>query len=489
MPEPVADKTQQPLYIAPANPAGKALAERLAAQGYAIAGLADNLKQGDGLINTAQQAKAGAIIVLVPGAFTAQVAAGLLARGFRKQQLWSVDATDQLQRYRLPLRYYWSALRAELLSTVFGALRAVVPRSGYLYYAEGFFDSNVLLCYREHHRQQPEQAWLLGRRLQQQLPELMQDRHFLGRMSLYALWRCLRAKALVVDHEYTGQTFSLLRQHIPVFQLWHGLPYKALSGNAHYPQLCDQAFISSSAWFNQHIFPKIFRAKAYLALGYPRNDAFFQQSEQRDWINAEPLALLREVQQQTGDLMIYAPTYRDWGDNDYPLILAELEQWCAHHHVSFILKFHPFISRKFGDAMGLAEQDSLQALPELPHIYLYPSGKNIYPWLAEAKALITDYSSIAFDFMLADRAIFYYQYDLAQYKSLRGATLIPDELFVMGQVSGNQAELLAQLSDWLQQGEPAHCLTKRHELSALFYQQPATAANHIVAYLLAQCAR
>lgn len=477
---------QQPLYIAPANPAGKALAERLAGQGYLIAGLADNLKHGKQVINTPQQAASNAIIVLALGSFTHQVAAGLVARGFAKERLWSVDTNDQLRRYRLPLHYRWQQLKTLALQKLFSALRFFIPKSGYLYYAEEFFDSNVLLCYREHRRQYPHEAWLLGRKLKQASSEPINDTHRLQDLSLASLWRCIRAKKLIVDHEYTGEIFSLLRRFIPVIQLWHGLPYKALSGNTHYPHICDEAFISSSEWFNQHIFPAIFRARHYVALGYPRNDAFLQTAEQRDWINAEPLSVLREVQQTTGDLIVYAPTYRDWGNNDYPLNLPELELWCSRHQISFILKFHPFISRKFGDAMGLAEQDSLQALPGLPHIYLYPSGKNIYPWLAEAKALITDYSSIAFDFMLADRAIFYYQYDLAQYKSLRGATLIPDEQFVMGQLSGNQAELLAQLSDWLQQGEPADCQAKRHELSALFYQQPTTAADQIVAFIRQQ---
>lgn len=65
---------------------------------------------------------------------------------------------------------------------------------------------------------------------------------------------------------------------------------------------------------------------------------------------------------------------------------------------SFVLKFHPFISRQFGDAMALPDSENVQALPSYPHLYLYPSGKNIYPWLADAETLITDYSSIAYDF-------------------------------------------------------------------------------------------
>jgi len=444
---------QHPVYVAPANPVGKALADRLATQGYQIAGMADNLKQSDNIINNATQAKVGSVIVIATGSFLHTVASGLLLRGFANAQLWAADSNDNLTPYRRPLSYRLEQICIDLLQQTFAWLRRRLPSSGYIYYAEDFFDSNVLLAYREHRRRYPKEAWLLGSKLRQQIAELENDSHVLEGLSWTSLWRCLQAKKLIVDHEYTGQVFSLLRRYIPVIQLWHGLPYKALSGNIHYPDICDEAFISSSYWFNQHIFPKIFRAKQYLALGYPRNDAFLQPAEQRDWINAEPLSLLRKVQQDTGDIIVYAPTYRDWGDNDYPLNLPELNAWCQTRRVSFVLKFHPFISRKFAAAMQLDNLNNLQSLPGLSHIYLYPSGKNVYPWLADAKVLITDYSSIAYDFLLTNKPILYYQYDIEMYRELRGETLVADEDFVAGNMVHVQAELQQQLALLLKYGE------------------------------------
>lgn len=436
---------QQPIYVAPANPAGKALAEQLTQQGYQVIALADNLKQANNIINSAQQAQPNYAVIIAQGSFLHPVAAGLVLRGFSLAKLWSVTANHQFISYRQPLTFKLNQFKNKLLNYLFAVCRRLVPASGYVYYAEDFFDSNVLLAFREHQRQQPTKAWLLGRNIKQPIAELSSDKQVLHGLSVCSLWRLLAAKKLIVDHEYTGETFSLIRQYIPVIQLWHGLPYKALSGNIHYPHVCDEVFISSSEWFNQHIFPSIFRAKQYLALGYPRNDAFMQRAEQRDWINTEPLALLRQVQQTTGELVIYAPTYRDWGDNDYPLNLPELNQWCAQHSISFILKFHPFISRKFSDAMQLGNSNELQQLPNLPHLYLYPSGKNVYPWLAEAKSLITDYSSIAYDFLLAKKPIVYFQYDAEKYRELRGETLVADEDFICGPIVENQHQLLQML--------------------------------------------
>jgi len=474
-----------PIYVAPANPAGKALADRLQQQGYHIAGMADNLKQGQNIINNAAQAQPNAIVVIAAGSFLHAVAAGLRLRGFNKSQLWTADKNHRVKTYRQPLSYHFKQAGTAILRLMFNTLRRFTSPAGYLYYAEDFFDSNVLLAYREHRRQFPQEAWLLGRKLRQHIIELEADSHVLEALSLAGLWRCLTAKKLIVDHEYTGKTFSLLRQAIPVIQLWHGLPYKALSGNIHYPHICDEAFISSSEWFNQHIFPKIFRAKQYMALGYPRNDAFLQPAEQRDWINAESLSLLRKVQQDTGDIIVYAPTYRDWGDNDYPIDLAELNAWCQTQRVSFVLKFHPFISRKFAAAMQLDNLNNLQSLPGLSHVYLYPSGKNVYPWLAEAKVLISDYSSIAYDFLLTGKPIIYYQYDIEKYRELRGETLVADEDFVAGNMVHVQAELQQQLALLLKYGEIEEKERQiiREALTDKFLITKNLAASDIVDYI------
>lgn len=437
------------LYVAPANPAGKKLAAALASQGYKITGFADNFKQRDDIINAKSDADENACVILHHAPYTDDIAAGLLKRGFAKTDLVVARTTEtnklSIKPYKLPFSFILRNSLFSALSMLFALLRVALPQRGYVYYAEGFFDTNMLLAYREHQRQFPKEAVLLGRHLKQKIASLDSDPHKYEGVTLTTLWLCLRAEKIIVDHEFTGKWFTLMRKHIPVIQLWHGLPYKALSGNMHYPTICDDAFISSSPWFNEHIFPKIFRAKQYLALGYPRNDVFAQHPQERDWINAEPHAALLEVQEKTGKIIIYAPTYRDWGNNEYPLDLAKLEAWCKSNKRSFILKFHPFISRVFGEAMGLPQSDSLQQLPDHSHLYLYPSGKNIYPWLADAAALVTDYSSIAYDFLLADKPIVYFQYDKEEYVKLRGETLVSDNDFLAGNCALTINELLNML--------------------------------------------
>ncbi|OFC68947.1 CDP-glycerol glycerophosphotransferase family protein [Alteromonas confluentis] len=471
---------QTPLLVAPANPAGRELAKQLSALGYHVVGFVDNLKQAEDIVNAVNNLPAGSQIVLHQASYTSEVAAGLLDKGFAKSSLvisekQSGNEDVVFSRYQVPLAHYVKRFKFTLLLTLFTFVRCFTPKKHYLYYAEGFFDTNMLLAYREHKRSHSGEVFLVGRNLKQHIAALENDADLYKTLSIPALLRLCCTRRIVVDHEFTGQTFSLLRKAIPVVQLWHGLPYKALSGNIHYPHICDEAFISSSRWFNLHIFPTIFRAKQYLDLGYPRNDVFCQTPEQRDWINAEPLDTLNQVRSRHGDIVVYAPTYRDWGDNEYPLDLDKINRWCEQNRVAFILKFHPFISRLFGEAMGLSEQNCLQALPDHPNIYIYPSGKNVYPWLADAAALVTDYSSIAYDFLLADKPIVYFQYDKQQYLQLRGNTLVSDDDFVAGETVTTVESLLVAL-----RSEKELYAAQREKLRNKFETTPQLASPQIV---------
>lgn len=496
------DKT--PIFVAPANPAGRKLAKALQREGYCVKGFVDNLKQGADIINDVSHFPQNAKVVLHKATYTDTVATGLIQRKFPQNSLLLCDikdittkpdisplplkkeeATPSFSRYRVPFNYRLTRFWFCICALAFKLIRLVSPKRSYLYYAEGFFDTNVLLAYREHKRQFNKEPFLLGLNLKQRISELDDDETKFERLSFKVLWKICCAKRIIVDHEYTGVTFTILRKFIPVVQLWHGLPYKALSGNRHYPDVCDDIFISSSAWFNKEIFPKIFRANTYLALGYPRNDAFFQSPSERDWVNAEPFELIEKVKQESGDIIVYAPTYRDWGNNEYPLDLDTLNSWCSKTNRAFILKFHPFISRLFGEAMGLEESNALQQLPNHQHIYLYPSGKNIYPWLAEATALVTDYSSIAYDFMLADKQIIYFQYDKAEYLKLRGETLVSDDDFIAGDVVESVDEMLNCLSENMKLSLATSAVNKhidmrQTELLAKFHMTPQVSSNLII---------
>src|SRR5205823_13928799 len=71
-----------------------------------------------------------------------------------------------------------------------------------------------------------------------------------------------------------------------------------------------------------------------------------------------------------------------------------LAQWAAANDAVAFVKQHPFLQRA-GTPPPIGN-----------HVFFLDAGVDVYPWMAKFDALITDYSSIMFDFMLTGRPIF-----------------------------------------------------------------------------------
>ncbi|WP_098421500.1 CDP-glycerol glycerophosphotransferase family protein [Marinobacter sp. LV10MA510-1] len=444
------------MYVAPANPAGRNLERRLTAAGYDVLGLVDNLKRDEGVINYPVQAEAYDFLIVAEGRFQSDICDGLLDKGFEADRLLlQVSGELSFKRYRRAVgRNILMGLSQFWCRTIIAAGR-ILPSTRVIYYAETFVDTNVLLAWSAHTRDEPGGAVLVAFDIPGGFAnDVLCKKNAVVNRRYLGFWHLVRARVIVVDHEYTTARFSELRKTKRVVQLWHGLPYKALSGNSHFEGVCDHAFVSSSHWFNEHIFRTIFRARAYYNFGYPRCDALLQSPEQRDWIGSVPRARLQMLQSKLGPLWVYMPTYRDNGENTLPLDFDSLNRFCREHQRSLVLKLHPFLVgqlRTGSDALNSSGE--LTPLNGLSNIFIYPPALNIYTWLADAEVLITDYSSVALDFLVLRRPIVYFQYDKVDYHNVRGAPLIDDQDYEAGRQVADQSELHAELQR-LTVGEP-----------------------------------
>jgi CDP-glycerol glycerophosphotransferase (TagB/SpsB family) len=70
----------------------------------------------------------------------------------------------------------------------------------------------------------------------------------------------------------------------------------------------------------------------------------------------------------------------------------------------------------------------------------------VYPWLADADLLITDYSSVAFDFLLCNKPVLHFMYDIEQYAKVRGQFAVAQEDFIAGSTAETFAELSEQMA-------------------------------------------
>jgi teichoic acid glycerol-phosphate primase len=146
-----------------------------------------------------------------------------------------------------------------------------------------------------------------------------------------------------------------------------------------------------------------------LRTGMPRTDFFFNQESiaacEASLFEQYPALKKRKV-------IMYAPTYRD-DELDKPKIALDIERLYRELGQEYVLflRLHPAVS-----------WDLANVYPNF--VIDVTHHKNINPLLLVTDILITDYSSIPFEYSLLNRPIIFFTYDLEDYQRKRG---VPDE--------------------------------------------------------------
>jgi len=147
--------------------------------------------------------------------------------------------------------------------------------------------------------------------------------------------------------------------------------------------------------------------RTLLPVGYPRNDALVRTKEREEAAGHRergPLAAELGIPDDRA-VLLYAPTFR--------------------HHGGRRRRFElPFDVERFADEFGHRYVLLIRS-HYLNHVVLPPSVRgrvidvsahhDVTPLLALADGLITDYSSVMFDYALLDRPLFFYAYDYQEY--------------------------------------------------------------------------
>lgn len=220
-----------------------------------------------------------------------------------------------------------------------------------------------------------------------------------------------------------GVSYVPIRKEQLVINTWHGGgPYKktggALFNNKWYTKELRMArkntryILSSCEYFSKYEAPgMLFDNKSCIPSGMPRNDIFFNKQ----------LSLRKKVFEICGldesiKLIIFAPTFRN-----------NLKSFtCAkEHHVSNIdyIELLHTIEKKFGGQWKFA----IRLHPKLKNVRIKtPDILNLtdYPDMQEllyaADLVITDYSSLMWDFSFSMKPCFIYADDIDEYEKTRG---------------------------------------------------------------------
>jgi CDP-glycerol glycerophosphotransferase len=263
----------------------------------------------------------------------------------------------------------------------------------------------------------------------------------------------LSAKVAVVYDNFTpngpgGVIPHALLQGAKFIQLWHGIPLKeiGLKNFCSFDTMAAcgpfAAFVATNA-SSRNDWAQRFLFAAFAPIGYPRNDVFFRDLTPADMMNIDRGALImaQTVRKNGQAVILYAPTNRDhigpsWFDRAG---IATLADHCAMHGHLLLVNLHP------------SEQHAIPALQQrYPSVRFLEEGKDAYPLVKFADIVMTDYSSLAFDFLLTDRPLIFYRPDHEDYVT-KARHLIPGrEHYTPGYVTQTMSDLIPTLDKALQ---------------------------------------
>lgn len=245
--------------------------------------------------------------------------------------------------------------------------------------------------------------------------------------SLKGIWYCLRGKVYFYDN-YPKDISQWLSGGAMKVNLWHGAPLKKIQmDNIHdkvrYPErkidrfryairrFTDEKpshYVISPSKFFLPIFSSAFATKKVLTVGFPRNDVFTGEQIQNMLLACEKDSYKTIMaQKQNKKIFLYMPTFRDSETVFFDVMkMEQFQQFLQENNYLFCTKLH-CKSKLRAEFESIAGENVLMIDPNAdPYVYIGLSD-----------VLITDYSSVYFDYLLTGKPIVFFDYDLEDYLS------------------------------------------------------------------------
>jgi CDP-glycerol glycerophosphotransferase (TagB/SpsB family) len=256
---------------------------------------------------------------------------------------------------------------------------------------------------------------------------------------------CLRAGAYV----YSGYRSDINRWLSPgalAVSLWHGVPIKKIerdlpAGAGLFGRLARAGMepppdylLSTSPEMTRLAFSPALGVPASRCweLGYPRNDHLVAAGEPPAALAwpTDAYARLASASRVVGLFM----TWRDNRVDDVvdASVIKSLAAVCHRHGAVLAYKAHFNVAPTAVAADGLV---------------LVPPDADLQAYVGMCDAVITDYSSVAMDFLLTRRPVLYFMPDLEEYAAARGFYF--DPLTLPGRVVRRPDALVSALEGWL----------------------------------------
>ncbi len=275
-------------------------------------------------------------------------------------------------------------------------------------------------------------------------------------LSPKGIWSLLRMEGWVIDSR-TPTFFSTRGKKL--FQTWHGVGVKTMAGDNRFaPNEAERRslardvegwslFFTTSDYMAQHFSHYLgIPMEKIRVTGYPRNDVLFDEEVQArarhevEWRCPLPFR----------SLVLYAPTWSKHAREWWPFSqdeLADMQRILAENEAIWVVRLH----RRGAEKLVLPDSSG-----GMRRIFRYEEcfGRmDVQEAMTAVDVLVTDYSSIAYDFILLDRPVLFLEREREGFAREQGLVEGYRDL-LPGPVGETYTEFSAYLAEALRGGDP-----------------------------------
>lgn len=284
--------------------------------------------------------------------------------------------------------------------------------------------------------------------------------------SLKGIILALRGKVYLFDNYSKDINFWQSGGALKI-NMWHGIPLKKIQADnifdkfrnprnkwekfKNFPRnLSDEKpnhYVLATSQFLLPIFSSAFNTDNVLISGYPRNDVLI--ADKRKCKNIRNLLTVSERKTVTkikkflncnhnsNKMALYMPTFRESEREFFNIIdMGKFQQFLQENNILFCVKLHP--KSKLREHFAMVEESN---------ILVIDADADPYVFLSLSDMLVTDYSSIYFDYLLLNKPIVFFNYDLEDYLSNSRDMYFDYDEFTPGEKVRNQNELQQAMSN------------------------------------------
>ncbi len=256
-----------------------------------------------------------------------------------------------------------------------------------------------------------------------------------------------RSKYVIMDNMFLPYAFIRPKKGVRIVQLWHGTGViKKIGADANEGRLREleinanakttHLIVSSDT--TKRIYSKSFSMspdRVYIT-GMPRTDCLFKGD---GYIETERERFYKDYPELKGrKIILYAPTFRD-KDVKHPKLLIDVKRVADELDDDYVLgiRLHPFVAGAYnkqheGGIKGVVDFSSYGSLNRL---------------LFVSDILISDYSSIVFEYAALKRPIIFYAPDLKEFSDSGRGFYHDYENYVPGAVTFDEEEVINKIRE------------------------------------------